>query len=229
VVAGGRLRDLPTPEGPEGTLAAVEERRCPNCSALVSEDAEWCGQCFTSLRVAPPEPTTTVVAATSDGELAAARAAVWPCPACGERNPIELDTCRVCGTPFSHLFREEVARPKVSPRDAFLWSLTFPGVGHAKVGRGGDGVARATLFLLTFGLTLVIALSGVSNAALMGVVIVLLLCALTVYLGSAFEAYRIAEGAGPFVSARALLWATVAVLMLSIGLLATSVFSVSAR
>jgi hypothetical protein len=50
-----------------------------------------------------------------------------------------------------------------------------------------------------------------------------------VYLGSAFEAYRIADGGGPLVSARALLWTTVAVVMVSIGLLTASVFSVSAR
>ena len=33
----------------EGYPSAVpdEERRCPNCGALVSEDAAWCGQCFT--------------------------------------------------------------------------------------------------------------------------------------------------------------------------------------
>jgi TM2 domain-containing membrane protein YozV len=135
----------------------------------------------------------------------------------------------VCGTPFSQLLRQRPYRPTVSPRDAFLWSLTFPGVGHAKAGRAGDGVARGTLFLLTFGLTLVIAFSGVSTAPLMGVVVLLLVSALTVYLGSAFEAYRIAEGGGPLLSTRALLWVTVAVVMLSIGLLAASVASVSAR
>ena len=42
----------------EGYPSAVpdEERRCPNCGALVSEDAAWCGQCFTPLRRAPDPP-----------------------------------------------------------------------------------------------------------------------------------------------------------------------------
>jgi len=192
----------------------------------VSGDAEWCGQCFASLR-ATPEARVAVDQVRTEARPAGE--ATWPCPACGEQNPIALDSCRVCGTAFSALFRQEAERPTISPRDAFLWSLTFPGVGHAKVGRTGDGIARATLFLLTFGLTLVIAFSGVSSAALMGVVVVLLLSALTVYLGSAYEAYRIAEGDGPLVSARTLLWVTVAVVMGSIGLLAASVFSVGAR
>jgi len=117
----------------------------------------------------------------------------------------------------------------VSPRDAFLWSLTFPGVGHAKAGRAPDGIARGTLFVLTFGLALVIVISGVSNGAVFAVVTLLLISALTLYLGSAVEAYRIAEGGSPFVSARTLLWATVALIMVSVSLLATAVVTVSSR
>ena len=229
MAASGRLTNLPARERSEGTLAVVEERRCPNCSALVSADADWCGQCFTSLRVTPAEPPVVSSSGAPAVGLREAAAATWPCPACGEQNPIERDTCRVCGTPFAQLLRQQPDRPAVSPRDAFLWSLTFPGVGHAKAGRAGDGIARGTLFVLTFGLTLVIALSGASGAPLMGVVIVLLLSALAVYLGSAVEAYRIAEGGGPLISARALLWVTVGVVMVAIGLLAASVASVSAR
>jgi hypothetical protein len=155
--------------------------------------------------------------------------ATWPCPTCGSQNPIELDMCSVCGTSFAQLLRQEEPRPTVSPRDAFLWSLTFPGVGHAKAGRAPDGIARGTLFVLSFGLALVIVLSGVSNGAVFAVVTLLLLSALTLYLGSALEAYRIAEGGPPFVSARTLLWATVALIMVSVSLLATAVVTVNSR
>lgn len=203
------------------------EARCPNCSALVSADADWCGQCFTSLRPEPePEsaaPDAPVATATPPGDAA------WPCPVCGERNPIELDACRVCGTPFADLLRQQDARPAVAPRDALLWSLIFPGIGHAKAGRPADGIARGTLFVLTFGLTLVISLAGMSNAALVGVVALLLASALTIYVGSALEAHRIAEGGQAFLSPRALLWATVGVIMVSVGLLAASVVTVGAR
>jgi hypothetical protein len=195
----------------------------------VSADADWCGQCFTSLRdaVEEPEPATPLLA--RPGARTEGAALTWPCPTCGAQNPIELDVCGVCGTSFGQLLRQEEAAPSVSPRDAFLWSLVFPGVGHAKAGRAPDGIARGTLFALTFGLALVIVLSGVATPAVLGVVVLLLVSALVLYLGSAAEAYRIADGGSPFVSARALLWATVALVMLSVSLLALSVVTVNSR
>ncbi len=214
----------------------MDGTRCPNCSALVSEDADWCGQCFTPLRTPEPEPEPAAVASPAPSPMGAARgpgetparpAATWPCPTCGSSNPIELDVCAVCGTSFAQLLRQEEDRSTVSPREAFLWSLTFPGVGHAKAGRAADGIARGTLFVLTFGLTLVIVSSGVSTGPVFGVVALLLVSALLLYVGSAFEAYRIAEGGAPFVSARALLWATVALIMVSVSLLAMSVVGVT--
>jgi hypothetical protein len=215
----------------------MDERRCPNCAALVSEDAEWCGQCFTSLRSPEPDPVlATPVPApptrrTETGTETATEPAPlrWPCPTCGAQNPIELELCAVCGTSFGQLLREEEAAPTVTPRDAFVWSLTFPGVGHAKAGRAADGIARGTLFVLTFGLALVIVLSGVTTPPVFAVVVLLLGSALVLYLGSAAEAYRIAGGGSPFVSARALLWATVALIMLSVSLLAMSVVTVNGR
>ncbi|HWL91618.1 MAG TPA: zinc ribbon domain-containing protein [Actinomycetota bacterium] len=211
----------------------MDELRCPSCGALVIADAEWCGQCFTSLKDASdPEPATTSVISRPaiEGERREGGAgATWPCPTCGSQNPIELDECSVCGTSFAQLLRQDEPRPTVSPRDAFLWSLTFPGVGHAKAGRAADGIARGTLFVLAFGLALVIVLSGVSSAPIFGVVSLLLVSALTIYLGSAAEAYRIADGGSPFVSARTLLWATVALIMVSVSLLAMSVVTVNSR
>jgi hypothetical protein len=196
----------------------------------VSADADWCGQCYTSLRPPDPEPAQPATLALTPPAGGGAAIATWPCPTCGSQNPIELDACAVCGTSFSQLLRQEEEKgPTVSPRDAFLWSLTFPGVGHAKVGRAPDGVARGTLFVLTFGLALVIMLSGVSSAPVFAVVVLLLVSALTIYLGSAAEAYRLAEGGSPFVSARALLWATVALIMVAVSLLAMSVVTVNTR
>ncbi len=211
----------------------MDDLRCPNCGALVIADAEWCGQCFTSLRAAPdPEPAASPVlerGAAGEEERSSHAAAAWPCPTCGSQNPIELDVCGVCGTSFAQLLRQDEPGPTISPRDAFLWSLVFPGVGHAKAGRAGDGIARGTLFVLTFGLALVVVLSGVSSAPVFAVVALLLISALTIYLGSAAEAYRIADGGSPFVSARVLLWATVALIMISVSLLAMSVVTVSGR
>jgi hypothetical protein len=196
----------------------------------VIADAEWCGQCFTSLRAAPdPEPATVAVPERREAAGEGGTVATWPCPTCGSQNPIELNECSVCGTSFAQLLRQDEPGPTVSPRDAFLWSLTFPGVGHAKAGRAADGIARGTLFVLTFGLALVVVLSGVSSGPIFGVVALLLVSALTLYVGSAAEAYRIADGGSPFVSARALLWATVVLIMISVSLLAMSVVAVNSR
>lgn len=196
----------------------------------MSADADWCGQCYTSLRPPDPEPEQPATLAPTRAADGGAATATWPCPTCGSQNPIELDACAVCGTSFSQLLRQEEEQgPTVSPRDAFLWSLTFPGIGHAKVGRTPDGIARGTLFVLTFGLALVIMLSGVSSGPVFAVVVLLLVSALTIYLGSAAEAYRLAEGGSPFVSARALLWATVALIMVAVSLLALSVVTVNSR
>jgi RNA polymerase subunit RPABC4/transcription elongation factor Spt4 len=212
----------------------VDDLRCPNCGALVSADAEWCGQCFTSLRAAAPEPEPAAApmlvrpAGAAEGS-GSGKTAAWPCPTCSSLNPIELDVCSVCGTSFAQLLRQDEPRSTVSPRDAFLWSLMFPGVGHAKAGRAPDGIARGTLFVLTFGLALVVVLSGVSSPPVFAVMALLLFSALTIYLGSAAEAYRIADGGSTFVSARALLWATVGLIMIAVSLLALSVVTVNSR
>jgi hypothetical protein len=198
----------------------------------VSADADWCGQCFTSLRAAAPEPEPAPVVPApirTQDRAEGGVALMWPCPTCGAQNAIDLDLCSVCGTSFGQLLREEATAPAISPRDAFLWSLTFPGVGHAKAGRAPDGIARGTLFVLTFGLAMIIMVSGVSSAPVFGVVILLLGSAMVIYLGSAAEAYRIAAGGSPFVSARVLLWATVALIMISVSLLAMSVITVNSR
>jgi hypothetical protein len=92
-----------------------------------------------------------------------------------------------------------------------------------------DGLARGVLFTMLAAMVLVIVVSGVTTAGLLGVLALYLLMALIVYLGSAYEAYRIAEGGQPLVTARALLWATVGIIMLSVVLLALTVASVASR
>jgi hypothetical protein len=166
------------------------------------------------------------LAATTDETL---KVATWPCPACGNENAIELNACAVCGTSFATLMRQDDAPPKVDPKDALAWSLIFPGLGHRKVGRGLDGLARAVLFAMLFAMALVVFISGVTSGGLFGIFLLFMTLALAVYLGSAYEAYRMAEGAQPLVSARALLWATVGVILASIVMLALTVATAARR
>jgi RNA polymerase subunit RPABC4/transcription elongation factor Spt4 len=222
----------------------MSDRRCPDCGALVSADAEWCGQCFRALAepeaepvrspvpqpvAAGPQPQGTGVAATSMPRGEAKRTPTWPCPACGNLAPIELDACPVCGTTFADLMRQDAPRPEVEPGSAVARSLVFPGLGHRSMGLGLDGLARGVLFAMMAALTLVVFGSGVRSGLLLGVALLLLVMTLGVYLGTAYEARRIASGGGPFVGTRTLLWITVGVIMGSVVLLGITVAAVGKR
>jgi hypothetical protein len=193
----------------------------------VADDAAWCGQCFTRLtkddRAAdPPAPA---VAAQAPGEPDERAEPFWPCPACGNRNPISVDLCAVCGTPFSQLFRDDEAqRPSVEPKDAVVASLVFPGLGHRKLGRGLDGLARGVLFSVAFLLALLTGF-GARNVLVLLVCVVFLVVALGVYALSAYEAYRMAQGGDVLVGSRVLLWTLVLVIFLAVALLALSAVS----
>lgn len=191
----------------------TEERRCPSCGALVGPGAEWCGQCFATLPAAP-EPTGP--GSTQGVGPPAFAAPVWPCPLCRHRNPIEADVCEVCDTPFGRLFEEE-RRSEVSPRTALVRSLLFPGAGHAAAGRSGEGLLRGVLFAWTLGMAAMFLSAwrgaGAVLAGLYGA------AAAVIYVLSALEARRLAEGDEPLLPPRALLWGSVALVAAS-GLLA---------
>jgi hypothetical protein len=182
----------------------------------VSTDAEWCGQCYAPLRpaaaegrVSKPPPGLEV----TDGRPA------WSCPVCGQRNEIEASLCTACGTPFARLFEEPNARPEVDPQSAAAWSLAFPGLGHWRLGRNGDAVARAIVFAWAFGALLILLVSRFGKGGLgptFSLFAIFLLGSVIVYATSALDAYRIASGEEPLVSSRTLLWGSVGLIVLSV-------------
>jgi hypothetical protein len=156
----------------------------------------------------PPPVAPTAEAATEP---------VWPCPVCDGKNPIALDFCATCGASFASLMRQETVSVRVDPRAAFRRSLVFPGLGHRMLpGREVDGFARSVLFAMLLLATLMLGLSGVRAGAVLLLFLVYLCASVAVYFLTAFEAARLAEGGEPLVSSRTLLWATVAILLLSI-------------
>ena len=157
------------------------------------------------------------------------KTAMWPCPVCESRNPIDLDICATCGTPFAALMREERARPKVDPGDAFRRSLLYPGLGHRMVGRAIDGFARAVLFGMLVLVTSMLGLSGVSTGAVRFLFLTYAAATISVYLMTALEARRLAEGGDLLVSSRALLWAAVGILLLSIVMVALVIGTAARR
>ena len=139
----------------------------------MSEDAEWCGQCFTSLREPEPPPVPAPTAPAAEAPEAAPTAeapeaatprseepigAFWPCPVCGTRNPIVLEACEVCGTPFAAVMRGDTRRD-ADPDAAFRRSLLFPGLGHAMLGYPLDGFARGAVFALAVLVAILLPLS----------------------------------------------------------------------
>lgn len=218
------------------------ERRCPNCGALIGADATWCGQCFSRLEDEPggsrgaPEAPTPSAEAGSEGRAGQPpgtesrspnrmQPPTWPCPTCGFENPIAEDACATCGTPFSALFAEGPNVARIEPRKALVRSLIFPGLGHAALGRSADAVARAAMFIMILGLTAVVIASRPSSVGI--AVLILYLCgALATYVFSALEAYRSAQGERPWLTSRQLLWVMVALVIVSVMLLAGAVIAV---
>jgi RNA polymerase subunit RPABC4/transcription elongation factor Spt4 len=231
------------------------ERRCTNCGALVLSDADWCPQCFTPLKASEPEHAPepeplTVDPAEADppprpdvGEGAAEApsmasstaaevpkpSATWPCATCGHRNPIDMNTCESCGTSFASTMRSDEKPREVDPADAMKRSLIFPGLGHGLVGMPLEGIARGALFGMLLLMVVIVLLSGLTSTIAVIVFIFFFALAALAYAGSAWEAYRIADGARPFVSSRALLWITAAVILGSSALLAFTLAIVAKR
>jgi ribosomal protein L40E len=196
--------------------------RCPTCGAIVSADADWCWRCFSSLRTElepaasepPAEPRTPPARA-----AAPTRDPFWPCSVCGAENPIDLDVCAVCGTPFAQVMRTDVDRPTIDPRDAVIRSLIFPGLGHRAVGRPVDGLARGVLFAVTFGLGVLLALAAAGSGALVGAFVLFILAGIGVYAMSAVEAHRLASGGSLLVPTNVLMWTIVGVVFVGVSLL----------
>lgn len=236
--------------GPGDRIAGAQDRRCPECDALVSDDARWCGQCFRSLIQplpepeavpsspigvpdprpdAPSEPSLVVGSAPPTASSEDVAQPTWPCPACGNENPLEMDVCAVCGTSFAAMMRQDETPLRTDPKEAVKWSLMFPGLGHRKAGRGPDGLARAVFFVMVLSMAILTGLSGLSSPVGVGIFGLYLVAAIVVYVGSAYEASRIAQGGEPFISARQLLWVTVALILGSVALLALSVVFAARR
>jgi hypothetical protein len=227
-----------------------DQRRCPNCDALVALDATWCGQCFARLEEPTDserpgrtdaaerpgttdgaEPTTAGSADAAVGDVARTEraAAFWPCPVCDTANPIDADACVTCGTPFAEVMRREPDRPVVDAKDAVAWSLVFPGLGHRLVGRSTDGIARGVLFAIAFSMALLTGFGGVRSGPALGVFMIFLATALGVYVLAAVEAARLANGGDLLIPSRLLLWVLVLVIFVAVAMLAVAVVTSTRR
>ncbi len=210
------------------------ERRCPTCGALASADAEWCGQCFSPLeragsRTEADSPATSAPTGTagpnairgaSGGAIEVEGGTLaWTCPVCETRNSIEANECSTCGTPFGRLLAEPKPAPEVEPQTAAVWSMLWPGLGHWKLGRRADAVARFAMFAWAFGALLILVVSRFGKGGLgptFPLFVLFLGASLMIYVVSAMDAYRLAAGDAPVMSSRALLWTSAGLVFLSV-------------
>lgn len=215
------------------------EPRCPSCGAQVSAEAEWCGQCYEPVpRVREDSPAPAVPTPDVNGRPTARSSVterpvpatvqvagiertdegtVWTCPSCQQRNHIDVGMCPVCGTSFARLFQEPEIAPDVQPSTALTLSLLLPGLGHWKLGRRGDALARFVLSVWSFGTLLLLSLAraGSGLGSLSSLYLLFVVAALALWLESAIDAYRIAAEERPFVSARMLMWASAGFVVVS--------------
>lgn len=70
---------------------------------------------------------------------------VWTCSRCDTENPLDRQSCSVCGTTFAEVVRPKQERPERDPGMATMVSLFFPGAGHGYLGLWGQAIARGVL------------------------------------------------------------------------------------
>jgi hypothetical protein len=151
--------------------------RCVSCGARNAETADWCTQCYASLRGRPadpvelaasspappsepepsaraPSPPSRPVASGPTGTHRDVRdhggEVQWRCERCDTWSPLLAPSCTTCGGP-RHGFGEAAASSadrEVSPASVTALSVALPGAGHLLAGRMGTGSARLLLWVL---------------------------------------------------------------------------------
>lgn len=118
---------------------------------------------------------------------------MWACTRCGTDNSLEETFCSVCGSTFADTVRPpEPERVRRDPGMTAIWSLAFPGAGHAYLGQWGQAISRGMISVwvtLTALLTAIQAENGLPLVA-----IIYGLAATALWVVHAHDAYREASG-----------------------------------
>lgn len=185
----------PLPILPAGLLAADETD---------PETAEPAAQTPLAEPAASANATTLVPHAAP--EAATGRVSTWTCPSCDRKNPLALELCAMCATPFSRLFDEGPAAKPVDPERAARASI-LPGLGHWMCGERGEAATRFLFVLwgISVGLLALLAKSDAA-AKIHPVGAVYIISALAVYVIGFFDAHRAASGHEQLLSVKILLY-----------------------
>lgn len=202
-----------TTNAPEGAATA----RCPQCGALNPADAEWCGLCLTrrespqaraKVGAAPPSEQegvarTTAAPGVTPGGLGRTaghtrgaftvteKGVVWACGVCEKTNSIDEQVCAVCGASLAETLRPIKDKgPQRDPNTTALYSLLFPGAGHAYLGLWGQAIARGVMSVWVL---LVVLVTGIQNGPLQPLPLLFAAISLGLWLTAAHDSYREAQ------------------------------------
>ena len=184
---GQCLTRFQPPSAPERSDAPEGDRPRARVSPLLIGDT---AQAQESVQAARPELP-------ADGEQRGAfrvteEGILWTCRVCDTENPFEAEVCSVCGLSFAKNIQEP--EKTVKPRDpgtTVMFSMFFPGVGHAYLGLWGQAFARATIGLW---LLFTAAMGAVQRNGGLVIAIVFGLAALAHWGVTAHDAFRESEG-----------------------------------
>lgn len=144
----------------------------------------------------------------------------WECTRCGTDNILDETFCSVCGSTFADTMRPpEVERVKRDPGMTAIWSMVFPGAGHAYLGMWGQAISRGMISVWVTMTALLTALQAENGLPL--VTIVFGLAATALWVVHAHDAYREASGEGGAVllKGKVFLYVVLGLLTLLIALL----------
>ena len=125
------------PPPPPATSPAVEAAPAPSVPAPVTPvDAPAASPAGPPIK---PGVERAGFRSTEDGIL-------WRCSSCENENRLEEQACTVCGTAFAESMRPPgPERPQRDPGTTAMFSLFFPGAGHAYLGMWPQAIARAVV------------------------------------------------------------------------------------
>ena len=116
-------------------------------------------------------------------------AATWTCRLCETPNDLEADSCAACGSSFADTMRPPESPITGDPNQAALYSLFFPGAGHAYLGLWGSAIARGVLSAWVLLVTAVL-LFGADGGSSKVFGVVFALVSSVLWLAAAHDAFR---------------------------------------
>ncbi|MGH2749057.1 MAG: DUF7577 domain-containing protein [Actinomycetota bacterium] len=140
------------------------------------------------------------------------RKVTWTCARCETVNDISQTLCPVCGATLADTVRPD--EPRIKERDpgtVAMYSLFFPGAGHAYLGLWGQAIARAVLSLWVVTVALYTAIQGGSSRV---IAVIFALAAFALWAVAAHDAYREAtsDSRSVILKPRMFLYVTLALL-----------------